>query len=83
MCVQDEAWKYLGYARGQLKRIGARGLAFGYRGSFAEVGSAKRGRLPAWIRQDQHIKKRGPSAVSVRIRLGTEQQGLYVTLVRI
>ena len=67
--------RYLGYAKRQLRRLGARRVGFGFRGSFALVGSAKRGRKPSWIRQDQRTRKRGPSSVSVRIRLGRAQKG--------
>ena len=73
--VQDDGWKYIGYAVRQLKRLGARRIGFGFRGSFAFVGYAGTGKRPGWVRQVQRRRRQGPSALSTVIALGKTQKG--------
>ncbi|CAH3104487.1 unnamed protein product [Pocillopora meandrina] len=65
--VQDEAFRYGKRYLNVLKKIGAKGrnLRFGYRGSYALIGY--KGHRRWWIREASRRKRRGPSAVYMRI----------------
>lgn len=69
VAVQDEGFRFGRKYLNVLRRIGARGrkFRFGYRGSYALVGY--RGRRRYWIRETSRRRRRGPSALRVRIPL--------------
>ena len=63
--VQDEGFTNIGIALKQLQRMGGYRISYGYRGSYALIGYAG-GRAP-WVKQQQRRRKRGPSAVYVKL----------------
>ena len=52
-----------------LRRLGAKDpILVNFRGSFALAGSAQSNK-PHWVTQDQHVRSKGPSEISLRILL--------------
>ena len=56
-------------ALGALRRLGAKDpILVNFRGSFALAGYAQKNK-PHWVTQDQHVRYKGPSEISLRILL--------------
>ena len=62
-------------ALGALRRLGAKDpILVNFRGSFALVGYAQK-KKPHWVTQDQHVRYKGPSVISLRILLQSHRAG--------
>lgn len=69
VAIQDEGSKYVSPALDALKRLGARDpILVTFRGSFALAGFAQPDK-PYWITQEQHLRRKGPSRIILRIPL--------------
>ena len=76
MAIQDDGSKYVKPAlHAFLRRVRGRPYRIGFRGSFAFVGFYGRGRRPRWVRQVTRPRRKGPSQLSVNIRLPKLRRG--------
>ena len=70
VAVQDSSARFVKPALPALRFLGAYRVRPTYRGSYALIGITGSGKRPFWVKQSQHGRRRGPSALSVAIPLG-------------